>query len=233
MENSKALLVMGVTVGLLVNVAVAIPFLVCWDGSRPQNYLFDQNVLWALLWWGIKRLQYRFARFQEVTDGSESCLSSGELIIPEYGAPLAIRRIGYGLLAVALLFCAANSLSAFYVRSLIEKRARFVSIEFYGQGELLWKENGGDDVSWPEGVRPRALVDTVCTLEKVSLILDGQPLDDGYDFGISTNWFWQEDYFFHYLEFRVPHIHDGSVLEIICGDLRRTIIFHVGDEESV
>jgi hypothetical protein len=173
------------------------------------------------------RLMYRFARFREITDEWD-CITTGVISNPSRKVRPEVRRFVSVLLIAVLLFCIANSLTAFYIRSLIEDRGRCVSIAQYNERDNpIWLDNGEDEVSWPPDETPMFEVVTADTLDKATFTLDGERIDSVFFDRPSFSWFWQCDYLIYRYEVLVSDVHDGSVLELDCGGIRKTIVFHI------
>ncbi len=233
-ENDSAMRGWFAVGWIFINAAVVILIFLSSHIRIPDNCFFDQAVLVILIWWGLMRLQYRMARFREITDGWEGCISLDRIHEKQRELSPAVRRIGWVLLAAVLLFSAANSFTAFYVRSHLDNKAQIIKMELNGNNEvLLWKDGDGDEVDWPADVTPWLVVETAFTLDKASFSLDGEPYGrvNAYrETNISL--FWRYDYFVKGYEIPIFDVHDGSVLELTCGDMHRTIIFHIKDKQG-
>jgi len=195
----------------------------------PANTLFDFAIFWSLLSWAPEWLRYRLSRFRELTEETDEFREAVSLFNSRF---VKTGRILITVLAISVMaFALANSFTVQYIRCVIEDRPE-MEIS-YGSGDMTNAPDGDDayQVTIPQGASPSFMVMVSKTLDTHALSLDGRPVTQRILRRTIPNWFWEEGYLKsrYYVFPDAEDIRDGSVLELTCGGLRRTIIFHIDE----
>lgn len=139
------------------------------------------------------------------------------------------------MIIIMLVFAIMNSFTAFYLRSLIDDRETTVQTEAYNHSDCMTVSLIGENmeqITVPKDASPTIIVTVTGTPEWAEIVFDGEPMSSGINKYPYLNWFWEKDYFVCtykiYLDY--PYIHDGSVLEMMCGDLHRKWVFDLPEE---
>lgn len=201
-------------------------------GELHRNFVFDAGAIMIILYWPLMRLLYKLARFRVNTEEDDYNCRLGFDGMQRNRKPMTSAvtcRVSVAFFAIVLLFCIANSFFVFYIRSAIEDRAHFTTVTLSDDGEeinlLCIDSSDGDEVTLPADTTPLLFVETACTTEKLTITLDGKSssfyiYEDAY-----ASWFWETDYFIYRYRALIDEIHDGSVLEMTCGDLYQQWVF--------
>ena len=155
-----------------------------------------------------------------------------------------LSTVGAIILASMFMFILLNSHTAQLVRSLFDSRPRLATYEVTNRQagkdvEVLYsagKENPQTVIYLPADDQNHIYVDIMVSrmLTPAQLSLDGETLSPNINlYSRQFSWFWESEYlkqdFFFYLE----DIHDGSVLNLTCGDLHQEWVIEMADEEKL
>ena len=199
-----------------------------------QNLQMDILVFAVLLEYGIYRLAYRFNRFIQIEEGIHDYYVASSLV---YKKRFYHNRIWTLLVMVPILFALLNSFSITYIRSRIEHNSavsRVEIIQYDGLKETEISIIDGQGILLSARLKDVSVYISITrTPDAVQFYLDGQPVDEQFrHLGIA--WFWEKGFFpqKYELYFSKEEIHNGSVLEMACGDLYRKWVFDLTGEDA-
>ena len=200
------------------------------------NTMFEGAILFLPLFILINKLIYRLIKFSEIGQDSDDFLEVDKLLgLVSIKTRQLINKISYIVIVLMCIFAFLNSVTAFYLRSLIDDRETTVQTEAYNHSDSMTVLPIGENteqITIPKDASPIIIVTVTGTPEWAEIVLDGEPMSSGINKYPYLNWFWEKDYFVCtykiYLDY--PYIHDGSVLEMMCGDLHRKWVFDLPEE---
>ena len=178
---------------------------------------------------------YRHVSFRKISDDEDHFNEARKLGFNRYES--RFWAVAYVLIAALLLL---HSLSFFGLRSAIEHSEAvrvIVSIDGYdvledgSRPEDEMEERSGNAYGYAA-----FFITIYRTPFRASFNLDGQPLTEGLErFGfMHMSWFFANDYLeqSYGLDIPIVKIHDGSVLEMTCGEMHRTWVFDLTEEDA-
>lgn len=164
---------------------------------------------------------YRLTSFREISADDED---HAEVSAWHYGKPGF--SAGKILLVLVLVFLLLNSFSVTYLRSVINHDAQVESIN----DEAVTEDT--QVITVPYNSYDQTLyIQIIRTSQPAEFTFDGMPLEN-YSRNLLFSWIWEEGYFRQRYELFLDDIHDGSVLNLTCGDITREWVFDVADEEA-
>ncbi len=197
------------------------------------NVIFDVVIVNVLLFCLVFKLEYNSYHFKEF----EMAQASTDPSVWRYRP--ALRKTGLCALALLMVFSLINSFSALAIKSAIENNPQIQIMEVRTDNDEVYTEIDIDGTTdtiilsqfGSEGT-VYIQITTVRTPSRVSLCLDGKPLE--YYHADFISWFWNTDYVSRFYTFFTDglDIRDGSVLTLTCGDLVREWVFEVPDKEA-
>lgn len=222
----------GIKIGytcLFCILIVLVKFIDFDFGKLPLNALFDVAAISLLLYWPLTQLLYRLARFREVNDSDENNCRIGIKKEPCYKKKIQSPNNHCALFAIflaALLFCIANSVSVFYIRSMIEGSSHMnvLALEADGEPPDTWQNAYETVLYLPWAQKVHIEVETVCEPQPGQLTLSNDPMDVYDDYIVydeNISWFWEKDYLVRHYDIWLDQndICDGTTVELYCGKI--------------
>ena len=174
--------------------------------------------------------RYRSVKFSDISGEEENLKEARTLGFNRYES--RFWALCYVLFAALLLL---HSLSIFSLRSVIEHDATVTRIIVTVDGYDVYDAGGGEleqhGSSGYNSEYARFYISIKKTPAHASFRLDGNQLTEGLDQNTLMSWLFDADYLKQSYELYIPKadIHDGSVLEMTCGDLYRKWVFDIED----
>ena len=139
--------------------------------------------------------------------------------------------------SLIFLFALANSVSVLYILSQIENRPIMIQVNVKDETiDVPVPSTGGntDQLIVPPGKDLSLAVTITGAIEKLQMRTDGRFINDWSLRRSHMSWFWEDEYFIsdYYVFIDNSDIHDGSMLEMTCGNLHRKWVLDVAVEDA-
>ena len=237
-ENYKLCMVVFVILFMAASyLCITAPQNLRFQGRVWSNIIFEGAILLFPLFILINKLIYRLIKFSEVGQDSGDFLEVDKLLGPvRIKTRQATDKTSYIMIIIMVVFAIMNSFTAFYLRSLIDDRETTVQTEAYNHSDSMTVspiDENTEQITIPIDASPIIIVTVTGTPEWAEIVIDGEPMASGFIKHSYLSWFWEKDYFVcdYQIYLRYPYIHDGSVLEMTCGDLHHEWVFDLPESE--
>ena len=225
----KAIIIGGLFIfSLIPQVLIAV-------GTIPYNAIFDFLLLCMLIGIPFEQLHYRLSRFKELKNDTEEFRDAEGWFSDSWSkAKRVFRLIMIIILLPILLFAFANSFTIQYIRSVIENLPE-AQAEPYDKRDdmtIIPVSDDTDRVVVAKGDSTAIVVTVSGTAAIAQAFIDGQLMTKGFRRISQPSFFWQADYLInrYHIFPEEADVHDGSVLEMTCGDLHRKWVFDLTEE---